>query len=139
MSKDIILDVSRLIEGLENAADVIERGAKRGLHDAMDEWLREATDLAPLKTGTLRRGISTEVKSKNGELKGEIQALAVEEGKGGRFNYAYYIHEIKGEIANPTTPGTIAKFLDAPLKQNEKKWIREIEAAIEHELKKEGW
>lgn len=134
------LDLTRFAHALHNAAETIADGAKRGLHDALDEWRREATNLAPLDKGTLRRGIHTPPIEGDGlNLTGEIVANAIEDTGKGRFNYAYYIHEVKGEIKNPTTPGTIAKFLDVPAEQHAEKWMREIEREIEIELKKHGF
>jgi len=139
MAREIEFDLSGLIRGLESATEAIARAAKRGLHDALDDWRREATDVAPLDKGTLRRGIDTRIEGGGLDLTGEISAVAIEDSGKGRFNYAYYLHEIKGEIKNPTTPGTEAKFLDIPAEKNEKKWMREIEAEIASELKRNGW
>lgn len=135
MARGLELDISKFAKALREIPEVTFKAAKQGMHDALDEWQKEATDIAPLKDGTLRRGIDTEVDG----LTGEITAVAIENSGKGRFNYAYYLHEVKGEIANPTTPGTEAKFLDIPAKKNEKKWMREIEAEIASELKKHGW
>ncbi|NGQ95498.1 HK97 gp10 family phage protein [Brevibacillus sp. SYP-B805] len=130
MARDFELDVTKFIRALDGATEAIARGAKRGLHDALDDWRREATDVAPLDKGTLRRGIDTQIEGDGLDLTGEISAVAIEDSRKGRFNYAYYLHEVKGEIKNPTTPGTIAKFLDVPAEQNEKKWLDMIEDEI---------
>jgi len=135
MVRGLELDISKFAKALREIPEVTFKAAKRGMHDALDEWQRESTDIAPLDKGTLRRGIDTEVDG----LTGEISAVAIEDSGKGRFNYAYYLHEVKGSIANPTTPGTEAKFLDIPAEKNEKKWMREIEAEIASELKKHGW
>jgi len=139
MAHEFELDLSKFIRDLNGATEAIARGAKRGLHDALDDWRREATDVAPLDKGTLRRGIDTRIEGEGVDLTGEISAVAIEDSGKGRFNYAYYLHEIKGEIKNPTTPGTVAKFLDEPAKQHADKWMREIEAEIEREVKKHGF
>jgi len=142
MAREFELDLSKFIRDLNGATEAIARGAKRGLHDALDDWRREATDVAPLSEngGTLRRGIETPPIEGDGlNLTGEVVAAAFEDWKGQRFNYAYYLHEVKGEIKNPTTPGTVAKFLDEPARQHADKWMREIEAEIEREVKKHGF
>ena len=139
MARDFELDLSKFIRDLNGATEAIASGAKRGLHDALDDWRREARDIAPLDKGTLRRGIDSNIEGDGLDLTGEISAVAIEDSGKGRFNYAYYLHEIKGEIKNPTTPGTVAKFLDISAERNEKKWLAMIEDEIQAEIKKHGW
>ncbi|MDO0940543.1 HK97 gp10 family phage protein [Brevibacillus laterosporus] len=106
----------------------------------MDEWKVESVDVAPLDKDTLRRGISTEVRQKNGEVSGEISAVAIETTpKWPNFNYACYIHEVKGDIKNPTTPGTVAKFIDAPADERKQKWLKDIEDGVKAEVQKLGF
>lgn len=137
------LDLSKFIRDLDVSAELIAEGAKRGLHDAMDDWQREAVDVAPLSQGggTLRRGIGTEpIEGEGLNLTGEITAVAIESSpKWPWFNYAYYLHEVKGDIKNPTTPGTVAKFLDQPAEQHKERWMKMIEDEIKEELKRKGW
>lgn len=139
MARDFEFDLTKLERALREIPESAYKAAKRGLHDALDEWKQESTDIAPLDKATLRRGIDTRIDGDGADLAGEISAVAIESSGKGRFNYAYYLHEVKGEIANPTTPGTEAKFLDIPAEKNEKKWMRGIEKEIEDELKKHGW
>ncbi|QHZ58598.1 HK97 gp10 family phage protein [Brevibacillus sp. NSP2.1] len=135
MTLELEFDFDKFAKALEQVPEAVYKSAKRGLHDALDDWKRESTDIAPLDKGTLRRGIDTEVDG----LTGEISAVAIEDSGRGRFNYAYYLHEVKGEIKSPTTPGTEANFLDTPAKKNAKKWMRNIESEIADELKRNGW
>ena len=125
---------------LENAVD---DGGKRGVEDAVDEWRREATDLAPLKTGDLRRGISSDVKKAGDNYVGEVTATAVTTRGGSRFDYASYIHNVYpkkyGEqFRNPTTPGTIPRFIDKPAEDHEREWGKQIEREIKAELRRRG-
>ncbi|EMT54716.1 hypothetical protein I532_03890 [Brevibacillus borstelensis AK1] len=140
MARELTIDFSKFAEALEKVPETVFKAAKRGMHDALDEWRQEAVDIAPLDKGTLRRGIDTRIEGDGLDMVGEVTAIAIEDSpKWPRFNYAYYLHEVKGKITNPTTPGTEAKFLDLPAKENEKKWVREIENEIRRELKKDGW
>ncbi|MGF9711626.1 HK97 gp10 family phage protein [Paenibacillus naphthalenovorans] len=151
MARSLEIDMSAFVKALEQAPEIVGEAAKRGLHDALDEWKRESTDLAPLSKGggTLRRGISTEVNGAGLDLSGEITAVAVEvaeRGKwaGRRFNYAYYIHEVHPNkfgktFKRPSTSGTIPEFLDKPADDNGEKWVRDIESEIKDELKRKGW
>jgi hypothetical protein len=146
---EISIDLSRFLNAIEEASQIVGDGAKRGLHDVMDEWLIKSRDVAPLDKGTLRRSMSTDIKGSGIDLTGEISAAAIEVAKKGkwagqRFNYAYYLHEVypkkHGEsFKNPTTPGTIPQYLDKPAKQNEDKWKQHIEKEIEKALREKGW
>ena len=140
MARDFEFDLTKFQRALEKVPEVVYAAAKRGMHDALDDWKREAVDVAPLDKGTLRRGINPgDIEQDSGGLTGEISAVAIEDWNGKRFNYAYYLHEVKGHIANPTTPGTVAKFLDEPAEKHADKWMRDIEAEIEAEVKKYGF
>jgi hypothetical protein len=136
MAMEIEFDLSGLIRLLEATPEAVYTGGKRGLHDAMDDWLKEARDVAPLDSGNLRRQMHTEVDDKT--LTGEIYGNAVESSPGyGRFNYGYWLHEV--HTGNLSTPGTVNKFLDEPAKEHQKKWLRHIESEIEAEVKRKGW
>lgn len=78
-------------------------------------WKREAVNIALKDKGTLRQGISVEVEGDAGTFGGLIKSIAIEEsgGKWGAFNYAYYWHEYKKEVQNPTTAGTVAQYLNS--------------------------
>lgn len=134
------LDLSRFANKLSKAGDIIGKGVKIGMYDVLDDWKREATDLAPLDKGTLRRSITTELAIGGKTFEGTIAANATERsGSYGRFNYAYYIHEVGGEIKNPTTPGTIDKFIDKPADENKDRWLKLVEQEIEKQLRRDGW
>lgn len=141
MAKNFEINLDKFANKLISASDTIGIGVKTGMQDVLDDWKREATDLAPLDKSTLRRSIFTELEVGKGlNVKGTITANATEKSKGyGRFNYAYYIHEIGGDIKNPTTPGTIDKFLDKPAEDNEDRWLELVENEIEEQLRKDGW
>lgn len=141
MAKNFEINLDKFANKLISASDTIGIGVKTGMQDVLDDWKREATDLAPLDKSTLRRSIFTELEVGKGlNVKGTITANATEKSKGyGRFNYAYYIHEIGGGIKNPTTPGTIDKFLDKPAEDNEDRWLELVENEIEEQLRKDGW
>jgi hypothetical protein len=121
--------------------EAAEQGTRNGLGDVMDEWKRLSADLAPLDKGTLRRGIHTEVDAETGKMTGAISVTAVERNGGRNFDYATYIHDVfpKQSFANPTTAGTIPKFLDKPLEQNAERWKRDIEDEIRAEMRRRGF
>ncbi|WP_052723761.1 HK97 gp10 family phage protein [Paenibacillus wulumuqiensis] len=123
--------------------DAVEDGSKRGMEDALDEWKRRATDLAPLKTGNLRRNITAETKKQGDQVVGELSVTAVTTRGRRRFDYATYIHDVyptrHGEsFKNPTTSGTIPRFIDKSGEQVEDKFRKDIEASIKSEIKRRG-
>lgn len=144
MARSVSVDMTAFVHALEKAPEVVGAAAKRGMHDALDEWQRESTDIAPLDKGTLRRGFSTEVDGEGMNLTGSITAVAVENRAGKRFNYAYWLHEVypekRGEsFAKPTTAGTVPQFIDKVAEQREDQWKRDIESEIKRSLEREGW
>ncbi|WP_068792842.1 hypothetical protein [Brevibacillus laterosporus] len=133
-------DMRAFKDAIRRTPEVVFAATKRGMYDAMDEWKAESVDGAPLDKGTLRRGISTEVRQRNSEVSGEISAVAMESTpKWPNFNYAYYIHDVKGDIKNPTTPGTVAKFIDGPADEHKQKWLKDIEDGVKAEVQKLGF
>lgn len=140
MTLELSLDLTKFIADLEATAEAIAEGARNGMHDALDEWKREAVDIAPIDKGTLRRGIQKgEIEGEGANLTGEITSTAIESRKGKRFNYAYYIHEKDAGGKSLRTPGTVKRYLEAPLKKNGDKWLRNIEKEIEAAVKRKGW
>lgn len=141
MARNFELDLTRFLHAVDDAAEAIADGAKRGMHDALDEWKRVATDLAPIHKTTLRRSITVgEINGDGLDLTGEITANAIEKSRSGkRFNYAYYIHEKDAGGKKLRVPGTEKKFLDVALERNQDGWMRDIESEIDDELKRKGW
>lgn len=136
-------DLSKFAAALEGAADALEAGARLGLDEVLDEWVNDARNVAPIDKGMLRGGIQRgPIEGTGLYLTGTVDANRTERSrKGRRFNYAYYIHEGFAAKAGKRlrTPGTIEKFLEQPLKENESRYQAIVERAIEKELRKQGW
>lgn len=140
MRIELELDLSQFIRDLNETVNDMSAGARVGLQDALDDWKREAVDIAPIDKGTLRRNITPQqIQGIGLNLTGEITANAVERWKNGRFNYAYYIHEENAGGKNLRAPGTVKKFLDVSAQQNQDRWLRIIEDEIRDELRSRGW
>lgn len=153
----IELNADELLKRLREAKTGIEKGAKQGMMDALELWKVEATDIAPLykksvpktgrrrkirsraiKGGTLRQGIKIDgVKQKGKTFIGQMSTTASNKG----FNYAYYIHEVykKKSFKNPSTAGTVPKFLDKSKKEHMKDMQRLMMDGIQDELTRLGW
>lgn len=133
MAKDFEINSSRLQALFAASPIAAAKGAKTGLHDALDDWVVQAKDIAPIDKGTLRRGITPEGIEGNGlDLKATIQSTAIEDG----FNYAYYIHELD---AGGKNVGGEHRYLDVSAEENQEKWVGWVEKEVEAELKKAGW
>lgn len=142
MAREFELNIHGLRRALENAPEVVVEAAKRGMHDALDDWKRQAVDVAPIDKATLRRGIQSEGVTGHtiDDLTGSISANATERNaRGGRFNYAYYIHEQDAGGKQLRTAGTVKKFLEQPGRENADKWFGWIEDEIKDEMRRRGW
>jgi hypothetical protein len=139
VAKGFSLDLSPLLKAIEQSPEAAGRGAKRGLDDVKDDWVRESRDMAPIDSGNLRRQINGEVD--NPGLSGEIvvSVPAMSKWRGRPFNYAYYIHEENAGGKSLRTSGTVKKFLDESAVMRESTWQKMLEKEIEEELKRKGW
>ncbi|MDR7001564.1 hypothetical protein [Neobacillus niacini] len=133
MARDFELDTTRLASLLARSPEAAARGARRGLHDSLDDWVLQARNIAPIDKGTLRRGIKAEeVRGRDMDLTAEISSVAKERN----FNYAYYIHELD---AGGKNIGGEKKYLDKSAEENKDKWMRWVEEEIRTQLEREGW
>lgn len=144
MAREIALEINlnKLFVDLKKLSPIIAESARWTIHDIMDDWKRESVHLAPVDTTALRRSISYRT-SKRGagvNVTGEITASAIETSqKWGDFNYAYYIHEVRGDSFKGRAPGTVGRFLDIPAEQHEKEWIKRIEDDIKAKIRATGF
>ena len=138
MAREFEINIAQLDALMRQSPQASVRGARRGLHDSLDDWVLESRNIAPLDKGTLRRGIKAKgVRGRNLELTAEISSVAKERD----FNYAFYIHE--GHMAEDGKhlrhSGTVEQYLDKSGEQNKEKWMRWVEREIRTELRREGW
>lgn len=134
-------DAREFFDAMRGTPSAFVDGAITGMHNVLNDWQMQSRDVAPLDTGTLRRMIETKLDSQYGlNLTGRISANAYKGMYGAkRFNYAYYIHEVKGDSFKGRRPGTIGKFLDDPAKKSVERWQEQLEADIMRELERRGW
>jgi hypothetical protein len=135
----ITLDTAKLERALSNGLSGLPDQIKQSMGDIMDAWKREAVNIALKDKGTLRQGISVEVTGTSDTFEGLIKSVAIEQsGKWGAFNYAYYWHEHKKEVKNPTTAGTVAQYMDKSGDDNMAKWQTQLEDDIDRYITKMG-
>jgi len=121
--------------------DGLDAGARRGIDEVLDEWKAEATQLAPKKTGKLRRGIDTKIDrgTVGNTMGGTVTVRAEKRG----FDYAAYLHEVYPRkhgprFKKPTTPGTIPRFIGEPFKRNRTRWEQAMEDELRAEMRRRG-
>jgi len=137
------LDASEVLRGLSLKDKAVMDGAKRGLHDSMDDLKRISVNIAPIDTGTLRRSASYRVMPKANGIVGELTFSATEKDGNGHFNYAYWTHEMTYKLGHKSkqAPGTDGyevgnKYVERPLKGEANKYMRWIAEEIRKEVDK---
>lgn len=132
---EFTLDFSDLLRGMDFTEKATQEAVKRGVHDSMDDLKRISVNIAPIDEGDLRRSASYRVTPKAHSVVGELTFSVTNESSAGRFNYAYWTHEMDYKLG-PTSagaPGTDGyhvgnKYLERPLKgeaEKYKRWIAE--------------
>ena len=134
MGLEFKLDATVLKRALKKSPDAADKAAKTALTDIKNDWKRGAVDDAPIDSGNLRKQIQAEVFNPGTDGYIEIEANAVRESNGSRFNYAYYIHEDDGRAVTGEK-----KFLDKTAEERQDVWQRWLEEEVANELKKAGW
>ncbi|MMZ64444.1 hypothetical protein D1872_267790 [compost metagenome] len=138
----IEFDLSGLFRGLDRSKADILKAAEIGVHDATDSLLDTSRDLAPKDGGTLRLTAGKDVQVNGDTVEGEVFYSATETDENGeRVNYALITHELHSgdgfsgiAYKDPTTSGTIPKYLERPLKENAEEYRNIIADAIRKEL-----
>ncbi|MDQ0174380.1 hypothetical protein [Bacillus chungangensis] len=134
MAKEFHLDLKKFKRAIRTSPRAVKRGATQALGDIKDDWIREARDVAPMDKRNLRDQITGE--SDTAEV--VVTANATTDS-GGRFNYAYYIHELDAGGKSLRHAGTEKKFLDVSADKRETAWQQWLESDIKAALKRSGW
>lgn len=132
MANEFTLDRSALDRALRQSPQAANRGAATALKDIKNDWVADAVDVAPIKTGNLRRQINGEVINPGASGRIEVAVPAVRGG----FNYAYYIHE---EDAGGKQVNGEKKFLEKPAEAKLDEWQQWLEEEVARELRRVGW
>ena len=132
MGREFYFESDVLSQALRKSIDATARGLKNGLTDVKNDWKAESVDIAPIKDNALRESIDAKVFTASDGPGVEIFSKATRGSR--QFNYAYYIHEDKGNAISGEK-----KFLDKPAEQNQDKWAQWLEDEIQSELRKAGW
>lgn len=139
---ELKLDFSDLLKGMSFTNVAVKEAAKRGVHDSMDDLKRISVNIAPIEDGDLRRSASYRVTPKANSVVGELTFSVTNESGAGRFNYAYWTHEMEYKLGpqSQAAPGTDGydvgnKYVERPLKgeaEKYKRWIaEEIKEAVD--------
>jgi hypothetical protein len=100
------------------------------MHDTTDDLARIAQNIAPIESGVLRASAKATVKPYPKSVVGEVTMSAVNKEGNGRFNYAYWTHEMDYNLG-PISAGAPGKdgynvgnkYLERPLKGESQKYV----------------
>lgn len=116
-------DASGFFAHLDTKERNVVLAAKEGVEDALDDLERISSNIAPIKSSTLRKSAEKRVKEISGGIEGELSYNVTESTGGKRFNYALWTHEEDYNLGarSSASPGTDGyevgnKYLERPLK-----------------------
>ena len=109
-----IIDV---LANLQRVTREIELKAERSIGQCAEDLLDKAVQRTPINTGDLRKSGTATVEKKGMESIGRVGF------GGGQVDYALAVHET---IKNYKEPGTGAKYLGNPLKENAQRYFDKI-------------
>lgn len=128
------LDFGDLLRGIDTTVAKTQVAIRNGVQDSVDDLKRIAVDIAPIEDGDLRRSANAKVTGLGDNTTGEVTfSVTTDSPKYGRFNYAYWTHEIMASGQAKASGGTDGysignKYLERPLKgeaEKYKRWIAE--------------
>lgn len=139
--------VNELRNALRSSPRSVQTGINSALRESGELLKNEAKKLALKDTGNLRKNIKRDPVSRGGNGNTTFtevvhsNAYAKRGAQKGRFNYAYYLHEVKRHVRNPTTPGTTPIHLEKAGKTHltEEKYKSIIEKHVKLQLNTKGW
>jgi hypothetical protein len=114
-----------LVSRRREVSQAVERAGIRAINDAAQDLLSKSLPLAPLDEGDLRRSGNVE----GATVKGDV----IEAQVGYATEYAVVQHEDLS--LNHPEPGTSAKFLEKPARENEGLYQRFIADALKRAVK----
>lgn len=119
------MDTKKFRRMMEKSPEVAFEAVKNGAHDILNTWQAEARNEAPIDRGTLRKEIRQKLEI-GPKLDAEMKLVSNTYRKG--FNYAYYLHEVKGD-----------QYLDRAAEKNMKLFQQALENEFKRSFKKAGW
>lgn len=128
------INIRKFLRGLNGSKEAIGIGIEQSFEDILAVWKDDAKEMAPYKTGKLKRSIRTKLTKKGFDSESLIRANANNKG----FNYAFYLHE---HYPNESFPASdkVPKFIKKSKDKNEEDWINHVKYSIQKELKRGGW
>ncbi|MEK3995463.1 hypothetical protein MKY29_11980 [Psychrobacillus sp. FSL K6-2365] len=131
------LDLSELDRAFLRSPQIVGETTEEVLDEIKDDWVMEARDIAPLKSGNLRQQIKGTVQESGMNSSVMVTGNATNRTGNGDFNYGYYIHELDAGGDSLRTPGTEKKFLEKSV--DETKWQRMLVQRVLNKLRGLGW
>lgn len=106
-----------VLANLNRVTREIELKAEKSIGQCAEDLLDKAIQKTPIDTGELRTSGTATVEKKGVESIGRVGF------GGGQVDYALAVHET---IKNYKEPGTGAKYLENPLKENAQRYFNKI-------------
>jgi len=106
-----------VLANLNRVTREIELKAEKSIGQCAEDLLDKATQKTPIDSGELRLSGTATVEKKGVESIGRVGF------GGGQVDYALVVHET---IKNYKEPGTGAKYLENPLKENAQRYFNKI-------------
>ena len=131
------LDLSELDRAFLRSPQIVGETTEDVLDEIKDDWVMEARNIAPLKSGNLRQQIKGTVKESGMNSSIMVTGNATNRTGNSNFNYGYYIHELDAGGDSLRTAGTEKKFLEKSV--DEAKWQRTLVQRVLTKLRGLGW
>ena len=109
--------INDVLANLEIVTREIELKAEKSIGQCAEDLLDKAVQKTPIDSGELRLSGTATVEKKGVESIGRVGF------GGGQIDYALAVHET---IKNYKEPGTGAKYLENPLKENAQRYFNKI-------------
>lgn len=110
LTADFRASMAEVLGNYDRFVDHIEGATPAIIRDAVEPTLRKAEVYCPADTGDLRKSKFLEVETRRGQ-----HVVAIGFGKGGKPDYAVFVHEMPYAHVAPTR----SKFLQAALEEDQ--------------------
>ncbi|MDR4936063.1 hypothetical protein RGU11_06740 [Rossellomorea marisflavi] len=127
---DFEFDATDFFEKLDKADRNVTGVGRAIMEDSVMDLAKIASNIAPIEYGALGGSAKSKTAVKRGDIEGEVTFSAVNKDGNGRFDYAYWTHEMDYNLGPASSRATGMagysvgnKYLERPLKGEAKKYV----------------